>query len=112
MEWKASYFPIRPLTPEERGHGVEIKFRMSPGVCSCCGKPKFDHCYNCEKPVCRECAVPFVMLAHKPSGTPMIVLDICPECVADNRLETGPITATLAPIGKPAIIGENMEVRP
>ena len=89
MKWAAPYYPIRALAPNERKFCVSIKFKgLTPGKCGFCGGGKIDTCYNCEKPMCENHGIPFVMMTRS-NGQPMFILNVCPECVRDNGLKEG-----------------------
>ena len=87
MKWTAPYSPIRPLAPNERKFCLLVEFKgVTHGKCGFCRGEKIDTCYNCEKPICVDHGIPFVMMA-RPGGQPMFVLNVCPECVRDNGLK-------------------------
>ncbi len=54
--------------------------------------PKMDCCYNCEKPICKEHSTPYVFLADRWEGRPILVLNVCSECEKDNGLDQEPFT--------------------
>ena len=83
MLWTAEFFPIRRLTPRDAPGFVIGK--ITPGKCAFCDEPRIDCCYNCEKSICQGHGIPFVM-AEFPNGQPLMVLNVCPSCVQDNKL--------------------------
>jgi hypothetical protein len=84
MLWTAEFFPIRRLEPSD-GPGLVIG-KITPEPCAFCSEPRIDTCYNCERSICGNHGIPEVMLAY-PTGQPLMVLNVCPECARDNKLE-------------------------
>lgn len=88
MKWTAPHYPIRLLAPKERQFCLSITLKgFTPGKCSFCAGEEIDTCYNCEKPICEEHSIPFVMMTHS-DGQPMFILNVCSECVRDNGLKS------------------------
>lgn len=79
-EWVAPYRPIRllPKAEEERG-GLAIDLGFTPGRCAFCARPRIDHCYNCERAICRRHSQLWIF-GETANGKPLIVLAICLEC--------------------------------